>query len=243
MSESLHTTEFELRSMNGWPYYHLPAVTRLGIAHGFMTKSSDTIAGDPGMRERFVEELGADDGVIMFQEHGDQVHLVQRGERPGRGDGLIIVERHVTGMVKTADCLPVILYEPDYPLAAVIHAGWRGTVARIVEKAIGLIAQLGVAPARLGALIGPGIGPCCYHVGQDVVTAFANAGFGEAIFEKRNGLTYLDLKQANRSLLTAAGIARIHDLHLCTSCSPELFFSARRDGNRGRQISFVLLKG
>jgi copper oxidase (laccase) domain-containing protein len=101
---------------------------------------------------------------------------------------------------------------------------------------------MGAKPDHLGVLIGPGIGPCCYNVGEDVALAFRNAGFSEEIFEQRGGATFLDLKKANRRLAEAEGVREIDDVGLCTACRRDLFFSARRDKPAGRQINFVLLK-
>ncbi len=181
--------------------------------------------------------------IVLDQEHGDAVHIIGVGERPRAGDGLVLVEPGVIGVIKTADCLPVILYAPGYPVCAVVHAGWRGTALRISRRAVAAMAGLGVAAASMKALIGPGIGPCCYNVGEDVVAAFESAGIGDGVFARRGGLTFLDLKEANRRILMAIGVHDIEDVNLCTSCRKDLFFSARRDGQTGRQITFALIKG
>lgn len=242
-----------------------PPLTARGVIHGFMTKTSDSIVSDAGERERFVRSLGASDMIIMDQEHGSAVHVVEKGERPATGDGLVMLEAGVAGAVKTADCLPIILYRRDggeahgpgreekaigrKPCAigrkpiAIVHAGWRGTVKGITKEALRLMIATGIRPERIGALIGPGIGPCCYEVRHDVVSEFRKAGFGEDIFVERGPSVFLDLKKANRELIEAAGVREIHDVGLCTACLPGLFHSARRDRHGGRQISFVLLPG
>jgi polyphenol oxidase len=225
-----------------WPYYHLPSLTAAGIIHGFMTRSSGVLLRDEAQREAFVEALHATDFIIMDQVHGDDVHLVSDGQRPNRGDGLALLEKGVVGVVKTADCLPVILYDLTIPVVAVIHAGWRGTVARIVEKGVERMEKAGVHRSALGALLGPGIGPCCYNVGGDVVKRFREAGFGEEIFAERDGSVFLDVKKANTQVLQEMGVSNIHDVGLCTSCRQDLFYSARRNGHAGRQLNFVLLK-
>ena len=100
-----------------------------------------------------------------------------------------------------------------------------------------------MAAGSIGALIGPGIGPCCYNVGEDVVAAFRAAGISDEVFARRGRLTFLDLKKANRQILIREGVHEIDDANLCTSCGRALFFSARRDAQAGRQIKFVLIKG
>jgi hypothetical protein len=180
--------------------------------------------------------------VIMEQEHGDTVHVVEKGERPGKGDGLVMLERGVIGAIKTADCLPVILYAADLPVAAIVHAGWRGTAKRIAQKAARAMIARGAGRNEIGVLIGPGIGPCCYEVGEDVVSEFRRAGFSEEVSARRGGSTFLDLKKANREMIERERIDDVKDTGLCTSCRQDLFFSARRTKDAGRQISFVLLR-
>jgi hypothetical protein len=232
---------FELKTTGSWSYFHVPALERAGIVHGFMTRSSDSILSSPEEERDFARALGARTMVSLRQEHGDVVHVIENGERPWEGDGLIVAEPGVLAVIKTADCIPVIIYAPDGALAAVVHAGWRGTAVNITGKAIRRLAAMGVKPDRLGVLIGPGIEPCCYNVGEDVVRAFCNAGFSEDIFERRGASTFLDLKKANRRLAEAEGVREIHDVGLCTACRRDLFFSARRDKVQGRQLNFVLL--
>ena len=237
----MNKTEFELKTDGFQSYFTLPPLADAGIVHGFMTKTSDSIVSDRSEQERFVRSMGAEDVIIMDQEHGSTVHVVEKGERPRAGDGLVMVEKGVVGVIKTADCLPVILYAADSSVAAIVHAGWRGTVKAITGKALRLMIAMGVGRDRIGALIGPGIGPCCYEVREDVLTAFREAGFGEHIFARRGASTFLDLKKANRELIEAEGVSEIHDTGLCTACLPGLFYSARRDKLLGRQINFVLL--
>jgi polyphenol oxidase len=233
---------FELKTLGPWSCYYLPQIEESGIVHGFMTKSSNTIIADEGERFRFAEAFAASATVILQQEHGDEVHVIEKGERPVAGDGLVMLEKDAMGIIKTADCLPVILYESSYPMAAVVHAGWRGTARRITEKALRRMIAIGARRDRIGAIIGPGIGPCCYEVGGEVVADFRVAGFSEHVFATRNGATFLDLKRANREMIEAAGIEHIDDVNLCTSCRQDLFFSARRDKHAGRQVNFVQVK-
>jgi len=234
---------FELKGIGSWSYFHVPALERAGIIHGFMTRSSDPILSGAAEEKEFARALGAATLVSLKQEHGDVVHVIENGERPHAGDGFIVLERGVCAIIKTADCLPVIIYARDGSVAAIVHAGWRGSAAHIVGKTLSRLSAMGFAPGSLGVLIGPGIGPCCYNVGEDVVSAFRSAGYGEGIFERRGSSTFLDLKEANREAAEAEGVGEIADVGLCTACRGDLFFSARREKTQGRQINFVLLKG
>jgi len=232
-----------MKTRGPWSYYHLPEMEGAGIVHGFMTRSSGAVLDDPVLLKSLLAAFSATEAVVMNQEHGDMVHLVAGGRRPRAGDGLVVTEPGVMGVIKTADCLPIMLCGPQHPAAAIVHAGWRGTARKIVQRAIETMTGLGVGRADMVALIGPGIGPCCYHVGEDVISAFEEAGLADGVFERREGATFLDLKEANRRLLLREGIDRIFDARLCTSCRGDLFFSARRDKQGGRQMNFVLLNG
>jgi YfiH family protein len=234
---------FKLATLGPWSNFHVPALERAGIVHGFMTRSSDSILSEGAEEREFAHALGAAALVSLRQEHGDVVHVIENGERPHAGDGLIVLERGVCAIIKTADCLPVIIYSRDGGVAAIVHAGWRGSAAHIVGKAVRQLSAIGFAAESLGVLLGPGIGPCCYNVGEDVVSAFRRAGFGEGIFEQRGSSTFLDLKAANREAAEGQGVADVLDVGLCTACRGDLFFSARREKTQGRQINFVLLKG
>lgn len=234
--------EFERKELGEWSYYHLPHIEERGITHGFMTKSSDPIITDGAQREEFMNLFFGTAVIIMQQEHGEEIHTIENDRRPAAGDGLLLTEKGAIGVIKTADCLPVILLDPEQPMAAIVHAGWRGTVRRITEKALQRMVALGAKRDRIGAIIGPGIGPCCYEVGAEVVAEFRRVGFTEDVFAKRGDSTHLDLKKANRQLIEGEGIREIHDVELCTACRQDLFFSARRDGHAGRQVNFVQIK-
>jgi YfiH family protein len=150
------------------------------------------------------------------------------------GAGLLEVDGHVVrapglaALVFTADCLPVALAGPGG--VAMLHCGWRGLAA-------GIVAAGAEAVGATDAAIGPGIGPCCYEVGDEVLGAFADLGEGAAAGRM------LDLPEVARQLLLAAGVERIESAGLCTSCEPGLFFSHRRDASRsGRQAGLVWIE-
>jgi YfiH family protein len=157
-------------------------------------------------------------------------------------DGHVVREPGLAPLVLAADCLPVALAGPGG--AAILHCGWRGLAAGIVAAGV-------EATAATAAAIGPGIGPCCFEVGSDVVEAFSF--LGEEIplapaAPARAGSDppappRLDLAEVARLLLRAAGVERIEVAGLCTSCERGLFFSHRRDGDRsGRQAGVVWIE-
>jgi hypothetical protein len=137
-------------------------------------------------------------------------------------------------MVLTADCLPVAVAAEG--AVAIVHAGWRGLAAGVIEEGIRAVRELG-GDGELEAAIGPGAGPCCYEVGEDI-----QAVFTAYTPDARRG-SNLDLKAIARSQLVKGGVGAVHDLGLCTICSdPTLFFSHRRDhGVTGRQAGIAWL--
>jgi purine-nucleoside/S-methyl-5'-thioadenosine phosphorylase / adenosine deaminase len=163
--------------------------------------------------------------------YGRQVHgpVVRRADGQGEpGDGVWSDTPEEPLLVFTADCLPVALVRAngDRPAIAALHLGWRGLLGGIVA---GAAAALG--GGRLAAVIGPGIGPCCYEVGDDVAAPFRTR-FGSGIVADGR----LDLWSATEQALREAGATAVTRTDLCTACNPELFFSHRRDAGRtGRQ--------
>lgn len=175
-----------------------------------------------------------------------QVHgaRVLRAEAPGapveEADAVWTTTPGVAACVSVADCVPVLLADPGTGAVAAVHAGWRGTVARIVAEAVAVLhREAGAAPSRLLAAIGPSIGPCCYEVSPELAARF-RAEIGPVT--SGDAAPRLDLWESNRRILVAAGVApeRIERLGRCTSCERDLFFSHRRDAGRtGRQMAFI----
>lgn len=184
-------------------------------------------------RRRFCAELGTEPEELHY---GRQVHgpVVRRAAGNGEpGDGLWTDTPGEPLLVFTADCLPVALVrvDGDEPAIAALHVGWRGLLGGIIQTAAAL------GPGPLAAVVGPGIGPCCYEVGEDVAQPFRDR-FGDEIMVGRN----LDLWSAAEQALHAAGVDTVSRVDLCTACNPDLFFSHRRDeGRTGRQglIAYV----
>ncbi len=236
-------TPFELKTQGLWSYISFPPLEASGIFHGFVTRPRSLSCEEGGAIENAILAFPLDPYILMNQEHGDAVHVIRDGERPSAGDGLLLLEKNVAGIIKTADCLPVILYSLSMPMVAVVHAGWKGTALGIAQKAARQMAAIGPKKQEIGALIGPGIGPCCYNVGEDVAGIFEAAGFEGPVIQRREGSLFLDLKAANTQMLKAEGVKEIYDVGLCTFCREDLFYSARRDKGQGRQINFVLIRG
>ena len=181
-------------------------------------------------RRRLCAEIGAEpDALAMnYQHHSADVLRAQAGSRGACGDGIWTDERGLPVLVLAADCLPIALARANgsEPALALLHAGWRGLLEGIVPAGVSALGGGAVAAA-----VGPAIGPCCYEVGEDVADRFRRA-FGFGLY--RDGR--LDLWTAAERALRAAGCVRVDRVDLCTACSPESFFSHRRDeGLTGRQ--------
>ncbi len=232
---------FVREERNCLEYYHSPEFTAKGIIHGFFTRNSPSFTNADDSRA-FLEAFSLDRAIVLQQEHGNRVHAVGPKDAPDKGDGILVYKPGLAGVIRTADCLSIIFVDPAFPMAAIVHAGWRGTLKRITTIAIEAMAERGGAKQRITALMGPSIRGCCYTVGTDVKGAFLDEGFPENIFRSRNGLIYLDLKDANTWLLNDAGIETILDTGLCTFCSEDPAFASYRKGARNeRQINFVAI--
>ncbi len=195
--------------------------------------------------------------TTVHQVHGSRIvtiqpHLVGAGRatKPspaGDADAMITNLPQVPIMVMTADCVPILLFDPKKEVVAAIHAGWRGTVAQITEKTIeAMQEQYNCEPSDILAAIGPSIGACCYEVGEEVVQA-AEATLSQATscFKNINNRHHFDLWEANRQQLTANGVDEnnIDTLGLCTQCHHQHFFSSRADnGITGRMGACIMLR-
>ena len=186
-------------------------------------------------RRRLCNAVGAaPDRIAMNRQvHAATVNRAVPGLRDRQGDGLWSDESGQPMLKLTADCLPIALARRNgRPALALLHAGRLGLLEGIVEAGV---AALGGGP--LAAAVGPGIGPCCYEVGDDIAAAYRGR-FGAPAVKGRN----LDLWTVSELVLREAGVESVERLDLCTACDPERFFSHRRDGGRtGRQgvIGFV----
>jgi YfiH family protein len=168
---------------------------------------------------------------------------------PPQADGLLTRQAGLLLGILTADCVPVLIADPRNRAVAAFHAGWRGTVQRVVEVGIArMAAEFGSEPGTLLAAIGPFIGACCYTVGGEVRARFeAEFPYAATLFEEKGANSggvelRLDLAEANRRQLIDAGLdrARISRVGGCTSCHPEHYYSHRASSGRaGRMMSLI----
>jgi YfiH family protein len=229
-----------------------------GLSHAHSTRADGSISPAPGepdafaeaARAEFVRAAGGDPEALVHcvQVHGNRVAVADRaGVCVPATDGLVTAVGGIPLLVKGADCPLVALYDPDARVAAVVHTGWRGTVARIADEAVGAMCLLGANPGTVSAAVFPGIGPCCFEVGTDVADAFASS-FGDgasawfrpgADASKRT----LDLAAAITATLVGAAVARerIDVVPGCTKCGGVLFSHRGSGGGPGRHGLCVVL--
>jgi YfiH family protein len=228
------------------PFLVVPRLARVpGLVHGF---------GRAGWSERDFRAFAAARGlepVIMRQLHSDVIHRLD--EAPSEkleGDALMTNVPGLLPVIRTADCLPVLLADEANRAVAAVHCGWRGTEKRILEKTIVAMGEAyGSRPGEMLAALGPCIGAACYEVGPEVRAGFLRAGFPETLFALRGhvpgvevpGLKpkyLLDLRAANAWLLRELGFKKGHVFEpgpACTHCEPSLL-SYRRDPHDPRRM-------
>lgn len=287
-TEKPRSTRFTQRAARGLRILQAPALARLPwLVHGFSTRTGgvsklgaqrvlnlgftewDARENVKENRRRLQAAVGVRDSqlVSLLQFHSDAIlHFESAPTEPARGDASLTKTPGLLLSVQTADCVPILLVDPRNRAVAAVHAGWRGTLARIVEKAIGKMhMQFGTQAGDLLAAIGPAIGGCCYEVGTEVAAAFSGqfANAAEFFDELRTGdepnplqwlnmmppghqpppkKVLLSLPKANRLQLEAAGVpaANIFATDLCTGCRRDLLFSYRKEGpESGRMMAVI----
>lgn len=203
-------------------------------------------------RDSGVEALGLrlEELALPRQVHSDNICWMRESGRPEQTDAVITDKPGLCVCVKTADCIPVLLYDTRQHIVAAVHAGWRGTVACIVQKTINQIKP--VNPSDIHAIIGPGISLEWFEVGDEVYETFKTAGFpmeriarrfpSKALPLKGTGESWhIDLWDANRWLLEQMGVEDIFVEGTCTRSSMD-FYSARRETiNTGRNYNGIYI--
>jgi polyphenol oxidase len=244
-----------------------------GCALNLGFTQNDTQEAVTRNRQRFLSQLSNKNPgclVTLRQVHSDMVHRVtSEPQQMLTGDGVITNTPGLLLVIQTADCLPVLLVDVEHRAVGAFHAGWRGTVQRIVEKGVGEMHRcFGSRPRDLKAAIGPGIHGCCYEVGEEVREKFESQfGYAGSLFREvkdsdpvrekypllflsarppghSRPMTklFLDLVEANRRQLLDAGVLakNIESVDFCTSCRNDLLFSYRKEkGVTGRLMGVV----
>jgi len=210
--------------MSDSPFLRGKLLAELGIEHGFGMLGS--------------AEAAPPDVALARQVHGQALVRAPFAARPDADAVWSDTPGAAVGIV-TADCVPILVADTEGRFVCAIHAGWRGSAARIAAHTVRALARLtGVPPGRLAAAIGPHIGPCCYEVDEPVLAAIPERSVFRPV---RPGHAMLDLFALNRLQLVGAGVpaGRIERVGGCTSCDPSRYASYRRDRKAGRLLHFV----
>ena len=179
---------------------------------------------------------------LPVQKHTDRVFILESGTDPVIADAVVTVERGILIGVQVADCVPILLCDPRKMVISAVHAGWRGTAARIIRKTISAMAEhFGSSPGDIVMACGPSIRGCCYQVGTEVIDAVVNAT-GKGDYHAHNNGAFIDLSIANRYQAISAGVPaeNIWISDDCTFCNPLKYHSFRYHKNHaGRQAGFI----
>lgn len=235
--------------------------TRLGgVSEGYLSSLNlganrgDTMENVAENYRILGEILGfsAHDLVLTHQVHSDIVRVVDKTDCKGslshadypECDALVTVEPGVALMVFSADCTPILFFDPVTGAVGAAHAGWRGTALKIAAKTVEtMVSAFGCDPKDICAAIGPNIGPCCFETDADVPSAMIAAFGAEAnpFIAPKNDKFFVDLKGLNALCLRAAGVQNIEISTHCTACDPHLFWSHRvTQGHRGSQGAVIV---
>lgn len=215
------------------------------LLHGFTTSAAGDFSRGRGNGARIAGAIDAAgmDVRTLRQIHSNRLVAINgdpdslwNGDDP-EADGLITSRPGEVVAVRTADCVPILLLDRRERVAAAVHAGWRGSVARIAYRAVSVFtAEFGCHSQNLEAAIGPAIGPCCFETGEEVAAHF------DSSFLRRRKKPYVDLIEANRRQLIEAGVSaeKIRSAAVCTFCSRARLYSFRRQGSQsGRMLAFA----
>lgn len=254
---------------NGTQFINFDVPEFDGTVHGFFTRkggvsqdhfSSLNLGGSIGddpehVRENKRRVLAAVERDVnslyeVWQVHGNDIVCTDSPLNPNstrsRADGIFTANPDVTLLMRFADCVPILFFDPIKRIVGIVHAGWQGTANRIVEKAVEVARnQYGCDAKNLVAGIGPSIGPDHYQIGDVVIERITRnlKGFESEVLINRNNQVALDLWKANNILLRNSGVHKIFNIGVCTACDTTMWFSHRAEqGKTGRFAGIIGLK-
>ena len=212
------------------------------LVHGFSTRPTGDFLDWPSdgeIRRRFGAASGAT--AMLKQVHSGRCVRADRAwnvDRP-EADAVCTDRPRVLVGVRTADCLPILLVDPRRRAVAAVHAGWRGAAALVLPSAIeSMVSEYGCKPGDIEAAIGPGIGPCCFEVGEEVAGQFC-----EEFVDRDGPRPHVDLAGVLEAQLRRSGVGRFATVGHCTSCDLDRYFSHRAErGDTGRMLALVGLR-
>ena len=222
-----------------------------GVRHAFLGRYKDQAELDGNIKELF--GLTSQAVITIEQVHGASVILLEKPLKDSSyyrlmaGDAIVTALFSVPIAIRSADCLPILLYDERVFTIGAIHAGWRSTLEEVSIKTVETMKrEFHSAPEDIKAAFGPSIGPCCYYVEPFMLKRFDKAGLSVNSFIISDNSTQLDLVRANTDQLLEAGlkIENISAKPPCTHCNTDLYYSFRAEGKKaGRQFSIIMMGG
>lgn len=227
-----------------------------GCEHFFTTRDFPLFQGTRNDLKKESEEnvnflmqklkITKDSLFLCKQMHTANVEIAEAGKNfSDNTDGIILTMPNTATFLNFADCIPIILYDPIGNIGGIVHAGWRGTAAKIQQKAVKIMMKRGSKPEDIRAAIGAGIGKCCFDVNEDVFEKIFE-GINKTIasytfiYNKETKKFFVDLKEINRLLLKELAVQQVDVSDYCTCCSSDVFFSYRKENGNTARHSAIL---
>jgi YfiH family protein len=255
------------KANNGVVWYEFEELKDQGVTQAFLTRLGgasappfdtlnlghtvgDDLAAVEENHDRAFAALGLrrEQIVSPYQVHGTHVRLVNQahtGTTQPATDGLLTATPGVALLLRFADCVPILLFDPKQRAAAMVHSGWKSTAGNIAAAAVEAFARHAESkPEDLWAGVGPAIGPCCYEVGEEMADTISQISpEGIEALQRRDGGLYLDLPGLVQAQLAEAGVKQVVMSGICTACHTEEWFSHRAENGRtGRFGALVMLE-
>jgi len=200
------------------------------IEYGFI-KEIDAAGNFEKVEDYLKQKFEVRDIFSLKQVHGDKILVDESGE----ADGIIVTKKDFAGVVRTADCFPVVLFDRKKDVAGVFHCGWRGTELGIHEKGFRKMLKMGCRDIE--AVIFPGIGECCFEIGFELEERFNKVGIPLLV---RDGKLYADILKKLENDLKGLGAVSVASKAICTYCNNG-YFSYRKDGTKKRHATFIAI--
>lgn len=223
-----------------------------GLKHCFTTRETVIKSAESNLNKTIEQnksdlckylEIKSENLISPVQTHSTNIAVAQTGQNDYPDtDAIILSNKKQAVFLNFADCTPVILFDPKNNIAAIAHAGWRGTAGKIVPITVKKMEKdFNSNPENIIAAIGPAIGVCCYQIGEDVYNKLAKTIENKNhCFKRTNEKIFADLKKINYQQLLDCGVKNIDLCDYCTSCSNELFFSYRKENATTSRHSAVI---
>ncbi len=232
-------------------YFFSEVLDTPGVKHAFLGRFDSPRGLDGSTMEIFGHP--SREVITIEQVHGNSILLLDKPLKEMSfysevtGDAIVTALPGLPIAIRSADCLPILLYDDSIMAIGAAHAGWKSTLEQVAIKTVeAMQKEFGSRPEDIKAAFGPHIGPCCYIVNPDLAEKFDRAGVGRKAFITTDGSTRLDLARANMDQLLQGGLKEenISSRAPCTSCNTEHYYSYRVEGeSAGRQLSIIMMGG